>query len=200
MIRAVLTSSRADSPRVRELLNELARPLPAVYKINRGRSGFYHVVSRAVELGAAYTVVVYSRRGNPSLVRFLDNRTGTWLPYALKLTGVKLLSDMGHVHVRQRKADKAIVVDRTGSFIGDVLTEVFGFPLLNAVPRGYRGVVIAVHDARGRDWRYEVSMYLDGFDKIYGPQLRVADMIYMYPRKALPDAASGGRRLTGGHV
>ncbi len=193
MIRTVLTSSRDDSPRVRELLNELARPLPTVYKINRGRTGLYHVVSKAVELGATYTVVVYSRRGNPSLIRFLDNRTGSWLPYALKLSGVKLLSDMEHVNVRQRKAERAIVIDGTDSFIGDVLMEVFGFPLLNAVPRGYRGTIVAVHDARGRGWKYDIGIYLDGLDKIYGPQLRVADVIYVDPRRALPGATPGER-------
>ena len=185
MTRVVLTSSRADSARVRELLNELARPLPNVRKLNRGRTGLDHLVSTALQLGATYTVVVYSRRGNPSLIRFLDNRSGRWMPYVLKLFGVKLLSDMDHVRVRQRKAERAIVVDRTDSFIGDILMEVFGFPLLDDVPRDYRGVILAVHDAYGRDWKYEVSMYLDDYGKIYGPQLRVSDLVYVEPREAL---------------
>jgi len=97
MPRVIITSSRDPSTRMRQFLNDLEESLPDSARINRGRTSLRDLIEKAAYLGAVSVIYVTSRRGNPGGLMFMRIRSGraTWLPYFVRILGVKLTVDMG---------------------------------------------------------------------------------------------------------
>ncbi|MHA2385067.1 MAG: hypothetical protein ACXAEE_02535, partial [Candidatus Thorarchaeota archaeon] len=71
MPRALITTSRKTSNRVRSFVRDLWSVLPGTERFNRGGMSISELKSRVVQSGAALALVVSIWKGNPRTIRFL---------------------------------------------------------------------------------------------------------------------------------
>lgn len=162
--RVLATSSRYYSRRINEFLNELATSLPGVEKIVRGKKSYRTLLEEAVARGASYLLLVGSRRGNPASIEFLGVERRGWLPYSLRISGVKMREDLGVYIVRKPRANSAAIVDYTASELVDIFMEIFGYtPYYSIDLEKLRGRYDTLIVIRGNPGDYSVEL-IDGKD------------------------------------
>jgi len=141
--KALITTSRSPSKRTRELVNDLVNSLPGVKKIVRGKRSFVDLLEEAVQCGARHLVLIWERRGMPYAILFYDVAQRRWKPYALKIAGVRSRRDFPAFVARRPLAKTAVVVDLAQSEVGEIFSEVFGYPLLYSLDvRGFDTIIL----------------------------------------------------------
>lgn len=65
----LVTTSREPGSRTRSFVNELVSVVPVFIKYNRGKATFGELLDIALSKKARYVIIVYERKGNPSLLR-----------------------------------------------------------------------------------------------------------------------------------
>jgi U3 small nucleolar ribonucleoprotein protein IMP4 len=182
----VLTSSRDSGIRMRQFLNELEMAIPNTVKVNRGKMSLIDLAGKALGLGATKIVYFGARGGNPSVMRFIRVRPGSieFLPYAIKILGVKLLLDM-QVRVRQVSQARSAIVISLGEYIdvADILSEELELPSLRVKDfESVRGMYDTLLVIRRVEDYYELQI-LNGKDMgPYGPFMRIGGVVYTKPR------------------
>jgi U3 small nucleolar ribonucleoprotein protein IMP4 len=154
--RVALTTSREPSKLTLEVVNDLVNSLPGVVKIVRGKKSFMTLLEEAVACGARYIAFIWERRGTPSALRFYDIGRRAWKPYVLQIAGVRTRRDFPVFVARRPPAKSAVIVDLTRGELGDILTEIFQYPLLydlDAV-KGLFDTVILIR--KGEDYVVEI--------------------------------------------
>jgi len=113
----VLTSSRNSGIRMRQFLNELEPAIPNAVKVNRGRLSITDLAGKVLSMGATRIIYFGSRGGNPHIMRFIKVGEGfiEFLPYVVRILGVKLLIDM-QVRVRQVGKSRSAIVISLGEY------------------------------------------------------------------------------------
>ncbi len=88
----LLTTSRRPTSRIRTLCNDLARSIPNVVRINRGKLSLDGIAERALELNADRIIVVDRWKGGPGKIKlFRVEPTGlTPVPLMMYVAGIKL--------------------------------------------------------------------------------------------------------------
>ena len=198
--RVALSSSRDPSIRVRQFLNELAEAIPNSVKINRGRMSLDDLVVRAIEHRAKYILYVMTRKGNPLAIKFIEinekEATYRWLPYVIKLIGVKLIVDMPVRRAIKKKARSAIIVMLDYHEVGDLLSQILNIPAVQTRNldqfQGKYDTIIVVRPVYNRpDFTGEIQ-FLDGEDfGPIGPIIRISRVYYLTGKEAVlsPDLA-----------
>ena len=192
MYRVVLSSSRSTSVRVRQFLNELELAIPNTIKINRGKMSISDLIVKALELNAKYILYVMTRKGNPAILKFIEVHEDRYrfIPYVIKLFGVKLLVDMPVRRLVKRRSRKALIVQlRDYVEVGDVFSQIFNLPIvevsdlheIDSIDKSY-DTIILIRNVYNRDWKVEVQ-FLDGQDfGPNGPILRILEVKYLKER------------------
>ncbi|MCE4624468.1 MAG: hypothetical protein F7C35_01205 [Desulfurococcales archaeon] len=70
MYKIIVTTTRRPTPRTRSLVKDLVSVIPGAVRFTRGHYSMPELAIEARALGAERVLIVASRRGNPSLVRF----------------------------------------------------------------------------------------------------------------------------------
>lgn len=199
-VRIALSSSRDPSIRVRQFLNELAESIPNSVKINRGRMSLDELVVRAMEKRAKYIFYVMTRKGNPLAFKFIEidyeNSTYRWMPFVIKLIGVKLIVDMPVRRAIKRKAKSAIIVMFDYHEVGDILSQILNIPVIYTRNldqlQGKYDTIIVVRPVYNRpDFTGEIQ-FLDGEDfGPKGPIIRISRVYYLTGKESVlsPDVA-----------
>ncbi len=198
--RIALSSSRDPSVRTRQFLNELAEAIPNSVRINRGRMSIDELVVHAIEKGARYVMYIMTKKGNPLAIKFIEidkkRATYKWLPFVIKLIGVKLIVDMPIRRAVKRKAKSAIIVMLDYHEVGDILTQILNIPAIQTRDldqfQGKYDTIIVVRPVYDRpDFTGEIQ-FLDGEDfGPKGPIIRISKVYYLTGKEALlsPDLA-----------
>ncbi len=182
----VLTSSRNASLRMRQFLNELEESIPNTIKVNRGKMSLVDLAGKVLSLGANKVLFVGERRGNPGFIRFMIVKEGLieFLPYMIRIHGVKLTLDM-QVRVERRRRPRTGIIVSLGERLElmDLLAEFLELPSIVIQDfesiRGMYDVILAIHKYED----YHEIQILNGRDLgPYGPFIRVSDVIYAKPR------------------
>lgn len=88
----LITTSHRPTRRVRSLCNDLARSVPGLLRVNRGKMNLYEVAERALEMGSDRFIVVDRWKGGPGRIRLfkiIDEEVKE-VPPRLYVSGVKL--------------------------------------------------------------------------------------------------------------
>ncbi len=198
--KIAISSSRDPNLRVRQFLNELTLALPRAVKINRGRMSIDELAVRAMEHGARYIMYITVRRGNPVAIRFIEvdkeRSTYRWLPYLIKLIGVKLIVDMPIRRVVKKKARSASIVAFDYHEVVDIFSQILNIPILftrnlDELKGQYDTIIVARPIYNRPDFTCEIQM-LDGEDfGPRGPIIRIARVYYITGKELLlsPDIA-----------
>ena len=198
--RIALSSSRDPSVRTRQFLNELAEAIPNSVRINRGRMSIDELVVHAIEKGARYVMYIMTKKGNPLAIKFIEidkkRATYRWLPFVIKLIGVKLIVDMPIRRAVKRKAKSAIIVMLDYHEVGDILTQILNIPAiqtrdLDQFQRKYDTIIVVRPVYDRPDFTGEIQ-FLDGEDfGPKGPIIRISKVYYLTGKEALlsPDLA-----------
>ncbi|MFP3173392.1 MAG: ribosomal biogenesis protein [Vulcanisaeta sp.] len=182
----VLTSSRNSGIRMRQFLNELELAIPNAVKVNRGRLSITDLAGKVLSMGATRIIYFSSRGGNPHIMRFIKVREGfiEFLPYVVRILGVKLLIDM-KVRVRQVGKSRSAIVISLGEYfdVADVLSEQLSVPSLRVQDfDSVRGMYDTLFVIRKAGDSYELQI-LNGKDLgPYGPFMKISDVAYAKPR------------------
>ncbi|NPA23236.1 MAG: ribosomal biogenesis protein [Crenarchaeota archaeon] len=193
--RVAVSSSRDPNLRVRQFLNELVQALPRSFKINRGRMSIDELVMKAMERDARYIMYITVRRGNPVAIRFIEvdkeRASYRWLPYLIKLIGVKLIVDMPIRRIVKNRARDAVIVSFDYHEVSDIFSQIFNIPTLYTRNldelRGQYDTIIVVRPVYDRpDFTCEIQM-LDGEDfGPRGPIIRISRVYYVTGRELVP--------------
>lgn len=194
-VRVVLSSSRNPSIRIRQFLNELELAIPNTKKINRGHMSIDELVIKAYEYGAKYIFYVMSRRGNPIGIKFIEikEESYTWLPYAIKIFGVKLLVDMPIRIGIKNKSRNAIIITFNSCEIADLFSQIFNIPIVNTREvekfKNMYDTLIIFRNVYNRDWNYEIH-FIDGKDfGPKGPIIRIENLYYLVGKKGVSEGS-----------
>ena len=181
-------------------MNELAEAIPNSVRINRGRMSIDELVVHAIEKGARYVMYIMTKKGNPLAIKFIEidkkRATYRWLPFVIKLIGVKLIVDMPIRRAVKRKAKSAIIVMLDYHEVGDILTQILNIPAiqtrdLDQFQRKYDTIIVVRPVYDRPDFTGEIQ-FLDGEDfGPKGPIIRISKVYYLTGKEALlsPDLA-----------
>ncbi len=147
----VITTSRNPSKKTLELVNDLANSLPGARKIVRGKRSFTALLEEAVACEARYIAFIWDRRGMPSALLFYDVANRRWKPYMLKISGMKSRREFPVFVARRPPAKSAVIVDMAGGELGEILAEIFRYPIIHSLDavRGLFDTVILITRREG---------------------------------------------------
>lgn len=129
-VRVLITTSRLPSKKTLELVNDLVNSLPGTDKVVRGKKSFLALLEEAAIAEARYILFIWDRRGMPSALLFYDVAQRAWRPYMLKISGIRTRRELPVYVARRPRAKTAVIVDLAGGEVGDVLAEVFHYPIM----------------------------------------------------------------------
>ncbi|AAL64024.1 ribosomal biogenesis protein [Pyrobaculum aerophilum] len=149
--KVIITTSREPSKKTLELVNDLVNSLPGTSKIVRGKKSFITLLEEAVACGARYIAFIWERRGMPFALLFYDVINREWKPYMLKISGIKTRREFPVFISRRPPAKSAVIVDLSEGEVGDIFTEIFGYPILYSLDavRGLFDTVVLIRRTDG---------------------------------------------------
>ncbi len=126
----IITTSRNPNPRTRTFCNALRGVIPDSIRLNRGTSGLKQLIIKANELYADFIIIIDSRQGNPSRIRFFypTGTKGEFHPLELYIHGIainqkqskrRFVDETYKLKIRTSKPDKKYET------LGKSLAEIF---------------------------------------------------------------------------
>ncbi len=88
----LLTTSRRPTRRIRTFCHDLARSIPNIVRINRGKLGLDGVAEKALEFNADRVVIIDRWRGGPGKIEFFQTGPGGLFPVSpmMYIAGMRL--------------------------------------------------------------------------------------------------------------
>ena len=152
----LLTTSRRPTRRIRTLCHDLARSIPNVVRINRGKLSLDGIAERALELNADRIIVVDRWKGGPGKIKlFRVEPTGlTPVPPLMYVAGIKLQREFE----ARTKAVRSLAVTTAPenppeiTKIAEYLSNFLDFPLasIDEAASKYQASMHILHNASGR--------------------------------------------------
>ncbi|MEM1925747.1 MAG: ribosomal biosynthesis protein [Pyrobaculum sp.] len=175
--QVVITTSRHPSKKTLELINDLVNSFPNTCKIVRGKKSFITVLEEAVRYEAEHIMFIWDRRGMPSAIVFYEVQKRRWKPYMIIISGIKTRRELPVYTTRRAPAKNAVIVDTAGGELGEILSEVFKYPLiydLNHV-KGTFDTIIHIRPREG--------YFVEILGRDFGPRaslLKIKKIVYRY--------------------
>ncbi len=150
MVTVLITTSREPSQRTRSLVNELVAIIPVLSKFNRGKSTLKELYDIALSRRARFLVMVYEKKGNPSMLRIysVDTVSGDLVPrYNIFLKGLTLYRDRFKVKPTPYKGSYCVEGRGDGAAkLAGVLSVVLNYPsCLNPIVDAPRRIIVDLH-------------------------------------------------------
>lgn len=171
MLRFLVTSSRRPTPRIRSLVKDLAGILPGAEKFTRGHYSMRELASEALLRGASRVIIVGGRKGNPSIIRVYEVRSGgldNIVTFIVK--GVALSRELRRPLPKEKPT--GMIVETDGDPVSDEFADAFIEAFSARVfeePR--QGDIVAVINVEG-DNKVRVEYMFRG--RLVGPRLKLA--------------------------
>ncbi|MBS7634858.1 hypothetical protein KEJ34_05110 [Candidatus Bathyarchaeota archaeon] len=181
----LLTTSHRPTRRVRSLCNDLARSTPGLVKINRGKTSFFDLVEKAVQMKIEKIIVVDRWKGGPGRIRFfrvIDGKMREKAP-RLYVSGVRLRREFGASKENNQKLIRCMFLDSTEIKNDEVeklassLSEFFEIPLFKAEEAP------SIYDAYLRFTSSEdclacISFYILPSNAEIGPRIKISHVVW----------------------
>lgn len=109
----LLTTSHRPTRRVRSLCNDLACSIPGLVRVNRGKTSFFDLAEKAVQMKIEKIVVIDRWKGGPGrirLLRIIDGKMRECAP-RLYISGIKLKREFTASKEISRKLVKCVFLD-----------------------------------------------------------------------------------------
>jgi len=151
----LLTTSRRPTGGIRTLCNDLARSIPNVVRINRGKLNLDGITERALELNADRIIVVDRWKGGPGKIKlFRVEPTGlTPVPPVMYVAGIKLQREF---KAKTKAVESLAVTMAPGNSeamkIAEYLSNFLDFPLslIDEAASDHKASIHVLHNASGR--------------------------------------------------
>lgn len=181
----LLTTSHRPTRRVRSLCNDLARSIPGLVKINRGKMSLFDLAEKAVQMNIGKIIVVDRWKGGPGRIRFfriIDGKIGEKSP-RLYVSGVRLRRELGASEKNDQKIIRRIFLDSTeigGSEVEKLassLSEFFEIPILKIeeTPSIYD---VYLRFTRCEDCLTCISFYTLPSNAEIGPRIKISHVAW----------------------
>jgi U3 small nucleolar ribonucleoprotein protein IMP4 len=181
----LLTTSHRPTRRVRSLCNDLACSIPGLVRVNRGKTSFFDLAEKAVQMKIEKIVVVDRWKGGPGrirLFRIIDGKIKECAP-RLYISGVKLKREFMASKEISRKLIKCVFLDSRGIRNGEVeklassLSEFFEVPIFKAEE------ALSNYDAylcftRSDDCLAYISFYVLPSNAEIGPRIKISQVAW----------------------
>ena len=150
----LLTTSRRPTRRIRTLCHDLARSIPNVARINRGKLSLDGIAERALELNADRLIVVDRWKGGPGKIKlFRVEPTGLIpVPPTMYVAGIRLQREFETKAVRSLAVTTAPGNPPEAMKIAEYLSDFLDFPLasIDEAVSNYKASMHLLHNASGR--------------------------------------------------
>ncbi len=178
--KILLTTSRNPTPRIRTFCSELARMIPGIVRVNRGKMSADEVAEKALECEADRTVIVDRRHGGPGDIKlFKIGETGlVSTPPMIHVAGIRLQRDFGSSGGRPAGYVIAASDDQGESLkVADALSSFFNTPI-KTMQRASEQPTTYIYVSRDKAGRLVVTFMLDHGHEI-GPRIVVSGLEWL---------------------
>jgi len=177
----LLTTSRRPTRRIRTLCHDLARSIPNVVRINRGKLSLDEVAERALELNADRVVVVDRWKGGPGTIKlFRVEPAGlTPVPPLMYVAGIRLQREFeaGTKAVRSLAVTTAPESSSEVTKIAENLSSFLNFPLAS-IDEAASKYQASMHVSQNASGRIQVTFMLLPQMVEIGPRITMSRVMW----------------------
>jgi len=181
----LLTTSHRPTRRVRSLCNDLARSIPGLTRVNRGKMSLLGVAERTVEMGAEKFIIVDRWKGGPGRIRFfkVTDEFFREVPPRLYISGVKMRREFGSPRSLVKESFSSLFLEGSRTDDLDIerfrtkISEFLEVPVakLGGKSSNYRAYM---RIAKGVDcWAY-ISFFILPDKVEVGPRIRISHVVW----------------------
>ncbi|MEM1514528.1 MAG: hypothetical protein QXT26_06380 [Thermoproteota archaeon] len=181
----LITTSHRPTRRVRSLCNDLARSIPGLIKVNRGKMGLIEVAEKAVQMDSDKFIVVDRWRGGPGRIRLfrITDEGFKECPPRLYTSGVKLRREFNIPPEWIKNKIKLLFIDRDDGEKLEIeefrraLSEFFEIPILErgSEALGYDAYMVI---SAGKDSWATLSFFRLPSRIEIGPRIRILHVVW----------------------
>jgi len=177
----LLTTSRRPTRRIRTLCQDLARSIPNIVRINRGKLSLDGVAERALELNADRVIVVDRWKGGPGEIKLfrLEPAGLTPVPPLMYVAGIRLKREFE----TETKAVRSLAVTAAPENLPEIakitenLSIFLNFPMssIDEAASKYKASMHVSHNASGR---IQITFMLLPQMVEIGPRITVSRVVW----------------------
>jgi len=177
----LLTTSRRPTRRIRTLCHDLARSIPKVVRINRGKLSLDGIAERALELNADRVIVVDRWKGGPGKIElFRVEPAGlTPVPPLMNVAGIKLQREFE----AETKAVRSMAVTTApenppeATKIAENLSNFLNFPM-SSIDRAASKFQASMHVSYNASGRIQITFMLLPQMVEIGPRITISRVVW----------------------
>lgn len=131
--KILLTTSHNPTPRTRTLCKDLARVIPSILYVNRGKMSMNRVAEKALEYNLDYVAIVDRWQGNPDKIKFfrIDKSGLVPVPPILYIADIRLQREFATKKPRTTYSVAIIKQFDASMAIVDALSKILHIPVLS---------------------------------------------------------------------
>ena len=153
--KILLTSSRNPTPRIRAFCNDLARVMPNIECVNRGKMSMEKVAEKALERRAYNVAIVERWQGNPDRIEFFNIESVGLVPISPRLYIAHIRLQRDFVTKKLKPANSTAItkpVEADSLDLAYSLSKILDLPLLSKAEEStdYSVAIEVSHDANRR--------------------------------------------------
>jgi len=130
--KILLTTSRNPTPRIRILCKDLARVVPDIVRVNRGKMSVDEVAEKAIEQGANHVVIVDRWQGGPGKIEFyrIGSEGLVLIPPILHVAGIRLRRELTPTKMKPVRSLVITQSDGGSNEIAESLSKFLNIPVV----------------------------------------------------------------------
>jgi U3 small nucleolar ribonucleoprotein protein IMP4 len=177
----LLTTSRRPTPRTRTFCRGLARSIPNVVRINRGKLSLDGIVEKSLELNANHVIIVDRWKGGPGKIEFfkIEQEGLVPVPPIMYVSSIKLQREFDRAKI---KPVRSLIITMSSENSNEIIRIARSLSNFLNVPLSQRNKAVS---------KSKTSMHIST-DDLYRTQ--VTFMLF------LPENVEIGPRITLSHV
>lgn len=181
----LLTTSHRPTRRIRSFCNDLARSIPRLIRINRGKMSLLEVAERSLQIGAEKFIVVDRWKGGPGRIRLFKVSNGDFNeePPRLYISGVKMRRECRVPREIIGKTINSLFIDITGDVNQEVnrfrlsIAEFLGLPAIKSLDE-MLNYEACMRISSGEDCWAFISFYLPSSNVEIGPRIKISHVVW----------------------
>jgi rRNA maturation protein Rpf1 len=159
--RILLTTSRNPTPQMRTFCNDLARVIPGIVRVNRGKMGMIQVAEKALEHNVGLVAIIERWHGALDKIEFYQIGASGFVPVppVLCIAGIRLQREYS---TKRLKPTNSVVITKSvddSLEIADSLSEIFSIPVLSEKEVSVK-YPVAMHFSRDATRRVQITFML----------------------------------------
>ncbi|MEM2859131.1 MAG: hypothetical protein QXR40_00375 [Candidatus Bathyarchaeia archaeon] len=181
----LITTSHRPTRRVRSLCNDLARSIPGLVRVNRGKMSLLEVAEKTIQLGAGNFIVIDRWKGGPGRIRlFKISESGfDESPPRLYISGVKLRREFRIPREILDKKIDSVFLDASNPLSPETdkfrlsIAEFLGLPVIYSVSEALNYEACMRISADEDCWAY-ISFYFLSGNVEFGPRIKISHVVW----------------------